>query len=155
MYFGNECDAKKIYCFEPVDTTYAILKENIELNHLEKRTVLYCIGLGEEEGKAFSVGNVANIGGTHLEVNANGKIAVRRLDDLNIDDQIAFIKIDVEGMEYGVLKGGMNLIKKNLPYIMLESFGNTSKVIDLLTKNGYTHYECLDEYNNWLFCPKE
>lgn len=48
-------------------------------------------------------------------------IELKRLDDvipkgLNID----FIKIDVEGAEYEVLKGGVNLLKTNKPTIIFE-----------------------------------
>lgn len=42
------------------------------------------------------------------------------LDDLLGDIRIDFIKIDVEGGEFGVLKGAKNLLKKNLPTILFE-----------------------------------
>lgn len=42
------------------------------------------------------------------------------LDDLLGDKRIDFIKIDVEGGEFGVLKGGKTLLKKNLPTILFE-----------------------------------
>lgn len=156
LYFCNECGAKKVYCFEPVDTTYSILKENIELNHLEQRVTLFPIGLGDTEGKAVSADYLSyNIGGTHLEQSVNGNIEVKRLDDLGIEEKIAFIKIDVEGMEGSVLRGGINLIRKNHPYIMLESFHNRfAQVEELLCKLGYK-YECLDTSGNWLFYPEE
>ena len=44
---------------------------------------------------------------------------LKKLDDYEIDN-IDFIKIDVEGFENQVLKGGMNLISKHKPYILIE-----------------------------------
>ena len=114
LYLCNECGAKKVYCFEPVESTYLVLKENVRLNHLEQKIVLYSIGLGEKEGNAFSAGySVYNVGGTHLEDKTDGKIQIKKLDDMQIIDRVAFIKIDVEGMESSVLRGGMNLIREN------------------------------------------
>lgn len=115
---------------------------------------MYSIGLGEKEGNAFSAGySVYNVGGTHLEDKTDGKIQIKKLDDMQIIDRVAFIKIDVEGMESSVLRGGMNLIRENLPYIMVESFGRKFiQVRELLCALGYT-YESLDSGDNWLFCP--
>jgi len=49
------------------------------------------------------------------------EVTLKKLDDVIPSTQkIDFIKIDVEGAEFGVLKGGINLIKKNRPYIIFE-----------------------------------
>lgn len=48
-------------------------------------------------------------------------VELRTLDEIIPDDlPIDFIKIDVEGAEYGVLKGGMSLLKKYQPTIVFE-----------------------------------
>jgi hypothetical protein len=44
---------------------------------------------------------------------------LKKLDDYEINN-VDFIKIDVEGFENKVLKGGMNLISKYKPYILIE-----------------------------------
>lgn len=48
------------------------------------------------------------------------KVEEELLDDLLGNTRIDFIKIDVEGGEFGVLKGAKNLLKKNLPTILFE-----------------------------------
>lgn len=49
------------------------------------------------------------------------KVQLNRLDDLIPENtKIDLIKIDVEGAELGVLKGGKNLIAKNKPLILFE-----------------------------------
>jgi len=46
---------------------------------------------------------------------------LRKLDEIIPSDiQIDFIKIDVEGGEFGVLKGGKALLTKNKPIIIFE-----------------------------------
>lgn len=48
-------------------------------------------------------------------------VELRPLDEIIPDDlKIDLIKIDVEGGEFGVLKGAFNLIKKNKPLIIFE-----------------------------------
>ena len=49
------------------------------------------------------------------------QVELRRLDDLISDDiKIDFIKIDVEGGEYDVLRGALDLLKRDKPYIVFE-----------------------------------
>jgi FkbM family methyltransferase len=48
------------------------------------------------------------------------KVPMKRIDDF-VDGEIDVIKIDVEGAELGVLKGGKQVISKNRPIIMFES----------------------------------
>lgn len=49
------------------------------------------------------------------------KVQVKTLDDLiPAEKQIHFIKIDVEGAEYGVLLGASKTLKKNHPVILFE-----------------------------------
>jgi len=47
------------------------------------------------------------------------KVEVRTLDSV-ISRKIDFIKIDVEGAEFEVLRGGINVIKKYMPVILFE-----------------------------------
>jgi|TARA_B100002003_G_C14060579_1_gene510564 FkbM family methyltransferase len=49
------------------------------------------------------------------------KVELNKLDDIIPSDlKIDFIKIDVEGGEFGVLKGGIQLLKKFKPIIIFE-----------------------------------
>jgi len=153
LYFCNECNAKKVHCFEPTELTFSILEKNISLNHLEQRTKLWKLGVGATEGRASTAYNIYNIGGNHLHLNESGEVLIKRLDDLNITDEIVFIKIDVEEMEDSVIRGGMSLIGKNKPYIMMESFEDkVHEIKRLLSDLGYS-CECLDSSGNWLFVP--
>lgn len=48
-------------------------------------------------------------------------VPLRRLDDLITSTQVDLIKLDVEGAELGVLRGGERLVNRNRPVIMFES----------------------------------
>ena len=54
------------------------------------------------------------------------------------EKKISVIKIDVEGMEYKVLLGAKNLIKKHKPAIVVEIFDeNIEKINDLMKSYNY------------------
>ena len=61
----------------------------------------------------------------------------------NIAGHVGAIKIDVEGHELAVLKGGLNLLKKHKPVIVCESenrhitHGSVSDVLKFITDLGY------------------
>ena len=49
------------------------------------------------------------------------QVELRKLDDLiSKDIKIDFIKIDVEGGEYDVLRGALDLLKRDKPYVVFE-----------------------------------
>jgi len=49
------------------------------------------------------------------------QVELKTLDEIvPLNEQIHFIKIDVEGGEFGVIKGGKNVLKKNKPVVLFE-----------------------------------
>ena len=72
-------------------------------------------------------------------------VVARRLDDYGYRD-CGFIKIDVEGHEEQVLEGGLRLIEKSRPILMIElddrfNPGILGRVCKRLTAYGYMAYE--------------
>lgn len=62
------------------------------------------------------------------------KVTLKRLDDIMpIRNKIDVIKIDVEGAEYNVLKGGAELIKQHQPLIIFEYGKGASDYYDAST----------------------
>lgn len=68
-----------------------------------------------------------------------------RLDDLELTDSISLIKIDVEGHELNVLKGGAETIKRNEALIIFEQHqscvhGGSSETVEFLRELGYDYF---------------
>lgn len=63
------------------------------------------------------------------------EVNLRRLDELDLDP--AFVKIDVEGAELGVLKGLRETIERCRPVLMVERSERIDQVIELLGADGY------------------
>ena len=65
---------------------------------------------------------------------------IKKFDELNIKENICFLKIDVEGFDEYVLYGMKNFLKKNSPIILVEyNECNFSKIYEFL-KNKYSCY---------------
>lgn len=106
---------KEVIAFEPNLQSFGYLKHNIELN--KSRVDMRNKGLAEKKGRAKILITQNSNAGAHSLV-AGDEVEVSTLD-LEIP-QADFIKIDVEGMELSVLKGGTKLIEQSHPAIYFE-----------------------------------
>jgi FkbM family methyltransferase len=63
------------------------------------------------------------------------EIELRRLDELGLDP--AFVKIDVEGSELGVLEGMLETIERCTPVLMIERSEGIDRVVERLAERDY------------------
>jgi FkbM family methyltransferase len=71
-------------------------------------------------------------------------VQIKRLDDLGLDN-VGFIKIDVEGHELAVLRGGADTLRRNQPTLLIEAEerhhpGAVAAITEFLAGLGYTGY---------------
>lgn len=150
----------RVYAFEAQSLVAEMLTENINLNNLTNISVA-SYALGETDGTielahpdyntaenigAFSldsfVQGVSNIARGHGEVNS---IPIKTLDSIEFNEPIRCIKLDVEGYEERVLRGGLETLKKhNYPPIVYELWSynhwwkdNAASLKNLLLSLGY------------------
>jgi len=116
------------YSFEPFSETINCLNENLKLNNI-KNVKTFNIALSDKKGSSTlnlskSHNGLHTMGGNPLRFNDIKSITINTdtLDNVFFDKAIPvdFIKIDTEGWEYYILKGGENTIKKYKPVIQLE-----------------------------------
>lgn len=140
----------RVTAVEPVPATYQHLQRNVALNELGERAHCWQLGLSEQPGELrFSSGL-----DTVNHVLAEGEdlpavtVPVVRLDDLVGDDVPVLIKIDVEGHELAVLRGGQQtLADPRLLAVIMETNGSGARYgvsDDLLTgvmrANGFVPF---------------
>lgn len=99
----------QVVAFEPSD-----LADKISPN-----AVVHKVALGDKVGQCAMADGKHNTGQRHV-VSGEG-IPIHRLDDY--DYRPSFIKIDCEGMELQVIKGGLATIAKYRPVVMFEENG--------------------------------
>ena len=113
------------------------------------------IALGDEEKQVKAYSGVIT---DKPRKEAKERIVQQKtLDSFNFT-MVDLIKIDVEGHEFRVLKGGENTIKKYSPIIIIEDNGSDEKwgketgAIDLLKEMGY---QIKAEYKNDLILVRK
>ena len=112
----------EVIAFEPVPSTFEILVENKDLNEFSQLQT-EPFALGNATGKQIIYQEDKNRGGASIAIERSElgtEIEVKRLDDLVLPKAIKLLKVDVEGFELEVLKGGEELIKRDQPAIIVE-----------------------------------
>ena len=128
----------KVFSFEPSKKNFSLFLKNIELNEIKNITPIN-MGLGDTVGETLLLTQSSENGDAEKYilkdkneltiVNPEPKkdhfsesILLDTLDHFQLKNNIKkvdFLKIDVEGFEYYVLKGGENLLKNNPEIIIL------------------------------------
>lgn len=114
--------ADEVYSFDPVKITFDTLQLNVKENNLTNVTLFNC-ALNDTDGNRKIFVNNSKLGASSFYDNvSNGyteTIETKTLDSFNFEN-IAFIKIDVQGAEIDVLKGATQTIIKNQCHLIVE-----------------------------------
>jgi len=141
----------KVIAFEPMSWALLKLKRNIALNSFHN-IIVEKIALSDTSSKQSAFFRTSwPLGAIQLNRGVKEEIDFVTLDDyirVNRIDRIDFIKLDVDGYEYKVIRGGVDTIGKFRPVMIIElgkytlkSFGDSlENLIDLLASLGYSFY---------------
>lgn len=142
----------RVFAFEPSPGNIPHLKKHIEINRCSNVEVLE-LALSDHEGTA-RFDNQAGSGTGHLA--ADGRIEVQittldaispRLSPLNV------LKIDVEGAEVEVLKGGEKTILAAKPAIFLSTHGDALKQASFGLLRGWGYSPSCLHGDDYLWQP--
>lgn len=156
FYLANTVDCK-VLSFEPNSDLVAAMRKTIEHGSLQNRVNVYDFALGDCEASAhFQDFKPDNLGAQALQV-GEGNIQVRTLDSIQGIERVDAVKVDVEGMELNVLKGGRNLLEKFTPLLYVEciSFERFRDVLDFVAELGYEYLETFNATPTHLFLHQE
>lgn len=134
-YGGHE-----VIAFEPQPEIYKLLNANV-------KGTCYNMGLASTTGimkmpkVAYSdKGNFGGLGIGEKSIYGQIDVEVRTLDSFNLQN-VGFIKIDVEGFETEVLKGGIETITRDKPIMYIEDdrVPKRAELRDMITSLGYKY----------------
>ena len=123
----------RVFSFEPLDDAFKDLKKLAADDLYKNRLKIYNIGIGEKNAQEsiFYSNDKSQLASFLADSNklsfVSGKnkfkkiVELKKLDDFNDVENVDLIKIDTEGYEMQVLKGGKNFILKTRPkFIQIE-----------------------------------
>ena len=158
-------DFDKNYCFEPNKRMCCLIYTNMYLKDKIKNTEVYNVALGERENEVAIFNGFAEKGSGFYEQSMdraeNGIEFIQKttLDSFKIRD-VGLIKVDTEGFDYFVLKGGIHtIVENNYPPILFEcwdvgTLGQTKETHDrmfmFLISLGYGIYEHWGDHETHL-----
>ena len=131
----------RVIAIEPVVEFQECLRRNVPMENIE----IWPFALGTEDTTIDMIITEGNTGHSHINKDSvgSGKVEMKRLDSLDFD-RIDYMKIDCEGYEMQILKGGENTLRTHQPIIVVEQKLHTDTGI---TKE--TQYGCVDLLKSW------
>jgi FkbM family methyltransferase len=155
--------SKHVHSFEPNPLIFPYLEKNLKkiiknitlynaaLSNENKETELKIplrnntINNNYEEKYKLGCATIHKKNFSEKEKYITHKVKTLKLDDIYFNNKIDFIKIDVEGHEKSVIDGGIKLIKKYKPNLLVEIEERHSKekvedTISFINSLGYKSY---------------
>lgn len=145
----------RVFSFEPSPDNFELLSENAKRNGCEQLAPIHAIVTDEQHVGYREVRQGGHSGGTWFtpesDGNAESTIPVVRLDEWWFGSQsgaLALLKVDVEGMEVGVLRSAERLIRELRPAVQVElsrsqlrrSGSSVAEVGRFLRDHGYDFF---------------
>lgn len=149
----------RVYSFEPLLEHLTCLSSSSRLNGIEDHITTYQIALSDaDEERDFYLGGsgssldplfLGNASAKHIKVRSVQLDALREEEGMEHPD---FVKIDVEGSEYAVLRGAIETIQTALPVLFIEIASTLrtlsrgfihqdyEKIFELLSGLGYKSF---------------
>lgn len=131
----------KIHAFEPNNQVYNSFQKSINGNKLDKSIHLNNLAVGKKDGfvNLYSSSTSSNTRNISESIGPESSIRMISLDSYVEENEIEscdLIKIDVDGIEYEILKGAENLLKKFRPILIVETNGD-KRLIEFFSSHNY------------------
>tara|TARA_R100000152_G_C6782085_1_gene218315 strand:+ start:5025 stop:5705 length:681 start_codon:yes stop_codon:yes gene_type:complete len=154
-----------VHAFEPLETNYKFLTENIKANEIDN-VQAHNVAVSNRVSKVSVFRHYEHNSGCYaVKEDSDGLVDCITLDSLDFAD-VDFIKIDVQGKEIEVLEGAINTIRKYKPFLMIEAddgqhteeglkgFTTLKKeVVEFLSEEDYVIY--YDNGSDIFMCTEE
>ena len=159
----------KVYAFEPEYSNLYNLKQNIIINRQQKNIIPFSLALGDNTGisylhiQDYTTGSALHTESRKTIDKTFGKdviwkegISTSTLDFINenIGAQPNLIKIDVDGNEFKILRGGDKTFKSSdLRSVIIEIIDgkpNNDKVINFLKSHGFILKQAFEGSQIWF-----
>jgi FkbM family methyltransferase len=132
----------KVSAFEPLRAHWDCFHKNVPSTE-DCEVVLHHCALGDREGRSKMVFNAKASSLSRVSASKGTEpVEVRCLDSFQFSD-VEFIKIDTEGFEAAVVRGGADTINRCHPVMIVEQKPNNAE------QHGFTQHEAIQLLAEW------
>lgn len=133
----------RVTAFEPSAECHEAFWLNVrQRGSFDGRVKLEAYGLSNEPGTIKLNTRLRSTGFTRVDPEGNAEVEVRTLDSFQLAD-VDLIKIDVEGWEHNVVKGGIETIRRCKPVLIVEQKPNNAEL------HGLKQYGATNLLKKW------
>lgn len=120
---------KHVFLIEPSSSFYSSLIKTFE--PFKEKVTIFKAAVGNEDGEiGFDENSLMGQVSTDSGV---GKIQIRKIDSLIGSQKITYLKADIEGFEYEMLKGAAETIRNNKPKIAITTYHGQNNPDEIIT----------------------
>lgn len=163
--YSKSLDAVRIDSYEPCPISYKCLIDNIALNGCKEKIFPYKFAISDYKGIALlkrsrSEPSIKTLTEKPIRFKEFDEVEVmtETLDNLYAVRRIDFIRLSAEGWEYFILKGGLKVIKRDKPCLLITVNENAIRECNVKSKDlfsilkllGYKQKKIID-YENIVF----
>jgi len=144
----------KVFSFEPEEKNLEYLEYNISLNNLGD-VIVKEVALSNFSGEETLFINPKNEGGHSLVENKKykeQKVVIEKLDNLMTNIKVDIAKIDVEGFEFNVMKGGIKTLMENRDIKIVSELSRDFDEIKNITRENNKNIYFLDSDGSQRKC---
>lgn len=143
VWANTVCKKGKVYSFEPHPLLFNSYTKTVKSNNLQDHIVMEKVAVGNELG-TIEINFSATTSNILALESARRNYKKEKVNIITLDHYIEkknitkcdLIKIDVDGIEYDILNGSQELIKKFHPIFIVET-NNDNRIIDFFIKHDY------------------
>jgi FkbM family methyltransferase len=150
-------DAGNIYSFEASPDTFGVMLSSIQLNSYRNMTAFNCAVSDHEEVVEFSIcdydegmSSLADIGGRKISVFSTTLDALQERLKFS---KVRVVKIDVEGFEAAVVRGGQNFFRNIMPENIAFEVNNGVAGVERHQDQPLREYFATMGYKSYLVRP--
>lgn len=163
-YFDNI----RVDAYEPCISSHKCLVDNIALNNVKDKVFAYNFGISDMKGQTMmkyskSIPIIKTLGLNPIRFNEYYEVGIftEKLDNLYAVRKVDFIRCSTEGWEFFILQGGINILKRDYPELLLsidetamrECYVSSDYIYKILNSIGYKCVSIID-FNNMAFSKK-
>lgn len=117
----------RVVSIEPEEQNVELLRENIEVNGLLDSVTVHPVAAMAEAGAVSLEQRIEGNRGTFFARATESGVESTTLDELVGEQDVALIKIDVEGAELDVLSGAEKVLSTQRPLVVVEAHGSADR----------------------------